>query len=323
MADKKAILHHYLLDGTGAGTEINSGQAAPAEDKTVWLHLNAGHADTKKILKDELHLDPLIVKAMLKEETRPRLEEIGENALIILRGIQFNPGPTPEDLVSIRLWVGKNRVVSVVSRRTKALVDMPARIQQQHGPRHAGEFIAMLCSQLHDGIEPAIVELEDTTDVLEEQSLDHPEQESIRTNLAVARKQAILFRRHMAPQRDVVSRLQNSRQAWMTDTDRWHMKDNLDRVTRYLEDLDSVRERSQIVQEELAGALTVRLNRNIYRLSMITVVFMPLSFLTGLLGSNVAGIPGADHPAAFAVVGFILFCVGALELWLFRRLKWI
>jgi zinc transporter len=60
-----------------------------------------------------------------------------------------------------------------------------------------------------------------------------------------------------------------------------------------------------------------------YILSVIAAVFLPLGFLTGLLGINVAGLPGAETPWAFAAVCAILAVLAGLELWLLRRLKWI
>jgi zinc transporter len=101
------------------------------------------------------------------------------------------------------------------------------------------------------------------------------------------------------------------------------MQDNSDRTLRFLEDLDAIRERSQILQDELYSALSSKLNKNIYILSVVTAIFMPLTFLSGLLGMNVAGIPGAHHAFAFGIVCLIALGIGVLELLIFKRLKWI
>lgn len=92
---------------------------------------------------------------------------------------------------------------------------------------------------------------------------------------------------------------------------RRQLHENQDRLTRYVEDLDAVRERAQIVKDELANALTNKMNRNTYVLSIVAAIFLPLGFLTGLLGINVGGIPGVDNDAAFWVVsatcaGFVI-----------------
>jgi zinc transporter len=322
MEETKACLFSYVLNGEGGCAGIDLAAVPPGDTRLIWIHLNGRNTDAKKFLRDQLHLDPLIIKSLLAEETRPRLEEIGQNAMIILRGINFHPGPTPEDLVSIRLWISQNHIVSVGRRKSQAIADVEERLRQGRGPKRVGEFISMLCSSLNDGIETAIQELDTNIDRLEEISLENPDA-NLRKDIAMLRKQATLFRRHMSPQRDAITRMQNSQQGWLLTGDKWFMHDNNDRVLRFLEDLDTIRERSQILQDELYSALSSKLNKNLYILSVITAIFMPLTFLSGLLGMNVEGIPGAHDPWAFAIVCGLTAAIGALQIYLFRRMKWI
>ena len=93
-------------------------------------------------------------------------------------------------------------------------------------------------------------------------------------------------------------------------------------ITRFVEDLQALRERSHSVQEEVANILTERLNRNTYVFSLIAAIFLPLSFLTGLLGINVPGIPGADDPEAFLVFCGILIAVVVAQVAVFKKLRW-
>ena len=315
MEETRACLLSYAFDGEGSGRLLDLATIADDDQRFIWIHLNGRHADAKKFLKDQLQ------KALLAEEMRPRLEERGANALLLLRGINFHPGPTPEDLVSIRLWITGNRIISVSRRKSRAVADMDERIKQGIGPKRVGEFIAMLCSSLNDGIEPAILDLDETVDRLEEISLETPAAD-LRNDIAAIRKQATLFKRHMAPQRDVYSRLYISQLNCLTPADKWLMQDNNDRMTRFLEDLDVLRERSQILQDELDTALSSRLNKNLYILSIITALFMPLSFFSGLLGMNLSGIPGAAHPMSFGIACGIAVLIAVAEIFIFKKLKW-
>ena len=321
MEDTKALLHCYRLDGKGGGLPCDLGAARGDTDAPVWIHLNGRHGDTKKFLREDMGLEPLLVKSMLAEETRPRLEETEHGTLLILRGINHNPGPEPEDLVSIRVWISAHRIITISRRKARALSDMDERLKQNRGPRKLGEFISILCMCIDDGIEPALGALESTIDALEEISADRPTP-TLRGDLAAARKQATLFRRHLSPLRDVVSRLQKTDQVWLSPADKWSLHDSLDRLTRFIEELETLRERSQILQDEIYSAMSARLNRNIYLLSMITVVFMPLTFMTGLLGMNVEGIPSAEHPLAFFFVCGLSAVITLIQLYIFRKLKW-
>jgi zinc transporter len=318
----KACLISYRFDGQGAGIAVDPTTILPGDGRLSWVHLNGRSPDSKKFMKEHFHLDPLIVKPLTENETRPRIEDTPGGMLLILRGINFNPGPAPEDMVSLRLWIGGNHIISISPRKSAAVLEMDERIKGGRGPKTVGEFVALLCSLLNDGIEPAIDDLENQIDELEDLSLDAPDN-TLRDQLAMIRKQATQFRRHTAPQRDVINRLMRTEQPWMSSpTYKWMVQDSHDRITRFIENLDVLRERAQILQDELNSALSAKLNRNIYILSVITAIFMPLTFLTGLLGMNVQGIPHAESPNAFVIVCGIAAVIGVIQLGIFRRLKW-
>ena len=83
-----------------------------------------------------------------------------------------------------------------------------------------------------------------------------------------------------------------------------------------------VRERAHIIKDELTNALSEKINRNLYFFSVIAAIFLPLGFLTGLLGVNLGGLPGADNPAGFIIFSSILMGVVTLQIALFKWLKW-
>ena len=101
------------------------------------------------------------------------------------------------------------------------------------------------------------------------------------------------------------------------------LRESADRVTRYVEDLDSARERAAVIRDELEGRLAEQMNKTMYVLSIVAAIFLPLGLLTGLLGINVGGIPGAENPLAFWEVCLLLVFVGVLQALLFWKMKWI
>ncbi len=77
-----------------------------------------------------------------------------------------------------------------------------------------------------------------------------------------------------------------------------------------------------MIQEELASRLAEQLNRRMYVLSLVAGIFLPVGFVTGLLGVNVGGIPGVEHPWGFLVVCLVIGLVIGLEVLLFRVMRW-
>ncbi len=89
------------------------------------------------------------------------------------------------------------------------------------------------------------------------------------------------------------------------------------------EEIDAARERAMILHEQVMDQRSEDMNRNMLILATATAVFLPLHFLVGLLGINVAGIPGADNPLAFWVVLGVSLTIGAGLLGFFKSRGWL
>ncbi len=324
MDTKNGLVQAYVLDGEGGGRSLGWAdlEAWKPERGLLWIHLDRMHEKAHRWLEDASGLEPTVTEALLAEETRPRSVAIGTALLLILRGVNLNPGTDPEDMVSIRLWVEPRRIISMRGRRLMAAEDVSTAIAAGGGPRDAADFVVMLADRLVERMSPVLTDLDDEVDDLEDRMLT-AESHALRPRLAELRRKAITLRRYLAPQREALSRLQIEQLPWLDHVHRMRLRETNDRVTRYVEDLDAARERAAVVHDELANRLAEHMNRTMYALAMIATIFLPLSFVTGLLGINVGGIPGAEEPWAFAAVVAALAGLAALQVLVFRRLRWL
>lgn len=320
----KSILIAWEFDGHGGGKSLEGGSISKElkADTLAWVHLNACHADTRNWLKKEVnYLDDLILDALLADETRPRILEFDEGALLILRGVNLNEGADPEDMVSVRLWIDNKRIISLERRNVKAIRDIKEKLTHDKGPKASGDFLVQLCAHLLGRMEPVLASLDEATDDIEEKVMENPDFNE-RQIIVDIRKEAIVLKRYMSPQRDVMQHLRTSNLPWLDVMHKRHLQESYDRVLRYVEDLDAIRERAQIVKDELTNSLSDRLNKNLYILSVIAAIFLPLGFLTGLLGINIGGLPGVNDPNAFWIFIASLVILITMQIWLFKKLKW-
>jgi zinc transporter len=172
-----------------------------------------------------------------------------------------------------------------------------------------------------DRIGDVVNDIDDVVDSLEDELLAVEHQE-LRYSLSNVRRQIVALRRYLAPQRDALARLVTERSRLIDDLVRMQLRELTDRMTRYIEDLDEARDRASVTHEELLNRLAELTNRRMYLLTMVAAIFMPLSFITGLLGINVGGIPGADNGHAFLMVIGLLVIVCAAQWLYFRWRKW-
>ena len=317
-----ALICAYAFGASGPPAELdgNGIEAWTPGSGWLWVHLDRASDETEFWLRHTASLDPLAIEALLAEETRPRSVAIGDGLMVILRGVNLNVGADPEDMISIRLWVDANRVISMRHRRAMAAQDVRDSIGRGEGPSTPGGLLIDIAGFMIDRMGPVIDDLNDVVDQVEEEVLQAPGHE-LRTKLSQLRRQAIGLRRFMAPQREVFARLNVDRGAIFSEMDHSHLREITDRLTRYVEELDSARDRAAVTQEELAGRISDQMNRNMYVLSIVAGIFLPLGLLTGLLGINVGGLPGTDNDWAFAIVCAILVALVAVVLWLFKRMR--
>lgn len=309
------VIHAQVLDGRGGLRLLDHEQLdhwVPAQG-VLWAHFDRKDKQTARWLESHSQLDPLILHALLTEDTRPRMTPLGDGVVLILRGVNLNPGSTPDDMISLRMWVDQDRLLSMRLPRLLAVEDVHDRLEHGHGPHSSGSLLSELAIALAGRMEPVITNLRDLLDDFEEQALDGYRQ-TVQDSIAPIRRQVIALRRYLAPQRDALLRLLDLDLPWLDDTDRLRIHEAIDRTTRFVEDLESLRERFVFVQEELMARQSQQLNNTMYLLSIVSTVFLPLSFLTGVLGMNVAGMPGTETHWAFWAVAILMFMLLILEL---------
>ncbi|MCB1828076.1 MAG: zinc transporter ZntB, partial [Coxiellaceae bacterium] len=288
----------------------------------LWVHLNYQSKKSVNWLKKEASLHKVVANALVAQETRPRSASFSDGLLIFLRGVNLNPGQDPEDMVSIRLWIESSRIISTRLHRLLSVEDLCKRLDEGIGPKTTSELFVMLNDRLIDRMSDVLEGIDDDVDRLEEEVLN-AQSHLLRPQVADLRFQAILIRRYLSPQREALSRLQNSDTPILTESDKIQLREASDRTTRYIEDLDSARDRLAIIQEELSSRLSEQLDKRMYLLSIVAVIFLPLTFITGLLGINVGGIPGSHFKWAFTIVCAGLIGLFGLTLWVCRIKKWI
>lgn len=325
MSDDDGLVCAYTKAQDGKWREIQWDEIRKWQpgNGLLWVHLDRAAEQAKIWLQKESGLNPLVSENLLAEETRPRALEIDGNLLINLRGVNLNPGADPEDMVSLRLWLEPERIVTSRRRRIMAINDIRERIDRGRGPQNTGDFLVEVAASLVDRMSPVIESLDETEDDLEDQVVTGERQE-IRTKLAALRRQAISLRRYLSPQREALSRIQGEPIEWIDVHQKARLREIADRVMRYVEDLDSIRERAAVIQDEIANRVSEMMNSNMYMLAIVATILLPLGFVTGLLGINVDGLPGSkDAPWAFWGVTGILGILVLLEVYILRRLKWL
>jgi zinc transporter len=307
-------------DGQVLETEPEEGEAHPRNGALVWVQIDGREPRYREWLEASSGLPAPVVSALTAIETRPRCEQIGDGALINLRGLGETPEDDPDRLVSIRMWAERGRVISIGYRRLAA---MPAL----HGMmlagaiRDPGDLISALAMAITTTLDEEIAALGDELDECET-SLDAQKAFVMRRAIARTRSEAIEYRRFVVPQRQALERMAALPCEWLEDDDRMHLREAADRFARMAEELEAIRERAALMHEQLTDLRAEQIETRTLTLSIVALVFLPLTFLTGLIGMNVEGIPFHDRPWAFWGIVGVCMAISAVIVAYFMRAKW-
>jgi zinc transporter len=313
---------HVVLAGDGPVRRISPEEASHYDGPGfVWLHVDSLVEIEVAALIGNGDVPDVAANALVATETRPRCDRIAEGALVNLRGLGDVPPDSSDRLVSIRLWA-KGRKVRSVTRfplaATKAVLeDMEAgRITD------AGDLVSAFAREISTELDPEVADLGDQLDDcesgIEERQIYH-----MRPTIARIRAAAITYRRFVAPDRDALTVLASLNLPWLAEDDRLHIREAADRFARMAEELEAVRERAALLHEQLTDLRTEQVDQRSLYISIVAFIFLPLTFVTGLLGMNVDGIPYAH--AHWAFWGVVAFCVaiGLVVLGWFARHEWL
>ncbi len=321
------LIYGFEFEGDGTARRLSWDdvvkESADRPGVRRWLHLDRLSPSVRTWLTEQSGIDAVIDDALLQEDTRPRSARHGDGLLINLRGVNLNEGSEPEDMIAIRIWMTADVVVSLRAFHIKAAQDLRDQIMAgEMLPVSTGEIVTYIAARLTDRIEPVISELDSEADDFEDTLLE-PGASLPKTALANFRRRVLTFRRYIIPQREALSQMSREGEGLFTNRENLLLREVADRVTRLGEELDTIRERSIVLQEQVVEERAERMNQRLFVLSIISAIFLPLGFVTGLFGVNVGGMPGVNNGVAFT-----LLCLGMLGLslgmiLLFRRMRWL
>ncbi len=285
------------------------------------MHLDYSSPHAYEWIKTSTLLPDGVRESLQGDSSRPKLVKANGGMLLTLRCINANEGQRPDHMVAVRFYINDRIIVSTRRRRVHAVEEIVQDLAKRMGPLNTADWLVDLCEHITEQAGDFIDELQEKIALLEEHLLN--ERTIDRVDLADIRRQLIVSRRYLAPQRDLFSRLANEKIGWLEADDLRRLQEIADRLGRWLEDLDSSIARTSLLADEINARLTEAMTRRTYIMSIMAMVFLPATFLTGLFGVNLGGIPGGNSAIGFLVfVSILASLITGLAIWL-RLHRWL
>jgi len=291
-----------------------------ARQTNSWSHFERSPDNLSSIIA--LGVGQHDAASLLDETTRPQLHRSGTNGILLfLRAINLNPDSDPEDMVSLRFWCNGEKLVTVMNRKVQAVKFVLDKVLEEGSSlTSVNEVFQALIYQTMLRIERHVAKLTEQIESLEER-LDNNKDVS-QSEVSDLKRSTSRLWRFMHPQLDSLKKLAAVELDWFDNSLKYAFKEFVDTMSYYNEELSLISERCEILSSEISGKINAKVNRNLYIISIISVIFLPLSFITGLLGINVGGIPAANADNGFMLVMILMLVIFAIQVVLLKIFKW-
>jgi len=276
----------------------------------TWVDIDASDDEGRRWLAAESGLDAEIVERLLEPPPVNRWRHFSQG----LHSHISTPVPDRDHAaigsIDLGLWVEPGRIITVRQGLVPALDRAAAACARGAGPPGCWGLIVYMLSEGLSRLEHILYDLTGTIDALEDEVLSGENELPIE-RLGELERRLMFARRFRGPLANLVSFISSQPRSTIDDS----LRDELEALGSIFAQnqqlLDLSIERAAALQGQIRDKLADSLNTATYRFTWVATVFLPLGFLTGLLGINVAGIPGDHNPVAFWLVCGVLLVVAA------------
>ena len=225
-------------------------------------------------------------------------------------------------LVGVNVLIEANRLTAVCYDSRPLVEDALARYAEHGGHGGVSRLLAIIVAALVRPLEAQVARLSDTIDDLDEKAMFEGD-DSLGDSVVQVARRVLALRRYLVPMRDELSFLALNPEELPGVIEPRDLRRAAEYPDRLISALDSSHQRVTLILDQLAKRSDARLARAMHKLTIVGTVFLPLSFVTGLLGINVAGIPDSHNPVGFWLVCAFLLVVAIGAIALIRWRKWV
>jgi len=298
------LVYSYSLSRDGNHQKINTMPDEFHENEFYWFHLSANHKKSIEWLEHHTDMSDVAINMLTSKNTRPNVVKFPNGLLITFRAVNTSEDDSGDVFNAINIWISEHYILTSRNIKIMAISDIATMIDDGDGPRTKGEFLVQLIHHLQKRISQVVRDVESQTEALEEEVLNR-EHKDIRTKILSHRKLIVQIRKYLVPQRETLQTLTHEKFLFLHEDSIIAIRYYYDKMVRLVEELDIAKEHVLLIQEEIVNIQNDLMNRSMYRISIISALFLPLGFITGLLGVNIGGVPGIENSNAFMILSFI------------------
>jgi zinc transporter len=296
--DSGGLICGFVLGGAGPALQLPGGPQLPTAAAPLWLHFNLADTRATKWI-ESCELLPFDARELLlSHDTHVRHEAAGHGLALVIGDLHHEFDGDPEGIGTMRIYIDKQIIITGRRHPLKTVDRLRRMLGMGLVVAGTGDLFAKLIEELAETFQQAVKHLADVVDEAEDEILAGRAHDR-GTELGGVRRLIARLRRQINSGRQALGQGVNQAYRWAGSDDISEARQAVEHLDSIAQDLDLVQERARLLQEEIAARLGEATNRNLYLLSVMTTVLLPINLITGIFGMNTGGLPWAQDAHGF------------------------
>jgi magnesium transporter len=297
----------------------------PADESVIWVNVGGVHqVEVVETLGRQFALHPLMLEDVANTDQRPKLDDYEAYFFLVTKMLSLT-NRKEISVEQVSLVLGRNYVISFQENGTDVFQPVRERLRGGKGRlRQSGAdyLLYALVDAIVDQYFAVLETLGEKIEAVQQAVVDHPEPETL-NDIHALKRQLLFLRRAVWPLRDVMNNLSRSECPFLQEPTKVFFRDVHDHVVQIVDTIETLREMVSASLDIYLSSVSYRLNAVMRVLTVITTIFMPLSFIASIYGMNFEHMPELQSRWGYPLVLAVMAAVGVGMLLLFRKKRWL
>jgi len=324
----RIILIDYDEDNAVRKVDITPNACAPyiGTNTVSWMDIQGlGSETVLKQVGDIFNLHPLLLEDVVNVPQRPKLEDYNNQLLVISQMVRLKEDESGFDTEQVSFVLGKRYLLSFQEEELQdcfEIVRDRIRTSQGRVRKSGADYLTyLLLDTIIDGYFPVVEHYEDRIEALEDMIISNPDRDTMQEIYDV-RRELLALRRLIWPMRNVLHLLMRDHHGIVSDEVQIYFRDSYDHVIQILEIIEAYRELAASLMDVYMSTMGNKLNEIMKFLTVISTIFIPLTFIVGVYGMNFENMPELKGEWSYFMVWLVMLGVAGGLIFYFWRKGW-
>jgi len=327
----EVLIHHIQYDENKITEQVYNNQTDTIVDQNIkrkidWYDIRGLH-DTVLVeaIGKHFELHALAIEDIVDTHQRPKFDEYGKGCFIIAKALTFNPEKLKIETEQIALYFRKGLLISFQETESDIFKAVRLRLHNSKGRirQRPSDYLAYaLLDNIVDNYYLVFDEVEAIIEYFEENLIANPNKR-IKGQIHSLRKELLVIRKSVVPLREAISQFSKSDSPFINDDTNLFIRDLYDHTIQIMDMIETYRDMLNGLQDLYLSEISFKMNEIMKVLTLITTIFVPLSFFTGLYGMNFDNMPELHYQNGYFVLLALMLMITVGFLILFRYKKWL